>query len=359
VQVKKDVKEKLTIQSTGSAGGEGPRTYIQGILLFTTWCYILLTFSEVLANSGVASILILLSAYQISQKPESSNTSDCYPWGGDLLIVGIVANYAAVAADTFSSELGILSESQPRLITSPKLRKVPRGTNGGVTVWGLVAGFLGSLIIVTTAMASLPFCGSPIQRLLGWEKQPTENGLAGSNSWNIEQLIYFGVGMVIWGGLGSILDSILGGLLQQSVVDTRSGRVVEGEGGRKVLVSKHGPNSFHFKKRAEIKAKLYGSEGKAAIPKPADTPGSNKDEKIEGVLDEKMGWSNRYDPTKKQRQPSFGNGNPSRTVESGLGILDNNEVNFIMALTMSIGAMAIAGWVWDVPLGSIFQTQTA
>lgn len=356
VQVKKDIKEKLTIQSTGSSGGEGPRTHIQGILSFTFCCHNLLTCSEVLANSGVASVLILLSAYQISQRPESSNTSNCYSWGGDLLIVGIIANYAAVAADTFSSELGILSKSQPRLITSSSLRKVPKGTNGGVTIWGLVAGFLGSLIIVVTAMAFLPFCGSPIHQLLGGEKQAAGKGLPGSSSWNVEQLVYFGGGMVIWGWLGSVLDSLLGGWLQQSVVDTRSGRVVEGEGGKKVLVSKHGPSSMHFKKRAEIKAELYGAEGRAAIPKLADTPGSNKDKKIEEILDEKMGWTNRYDPSKKQRQPNFGDGEPGRIVESGLGILDNNEVNFIMALTMSIGAMAVAGWAWDVPLQSIFQT---
>jgi uncharacterized membrane protein len=322
---------------------------------FTVWWHNLLTCSEVLANSGVASALILLSAYQLSQRPESSETSDCYTWGGDLLIVGIIANYAAVAADTFSSELGILSESQPRLITSLSLRKVPKGTNGGVTIWGLVAGFLGSLIIVATAMAFLPFCGSPIHRLLGSEKHIAERRLAGGNSWNMEQLIYFGAGMAIWGGLGSVLDSILGGWLQQSVVDTRSGRVVEGEGGKKVLVSKHGPNSMQFKKRAEIKAKLYGSEGKDAIPKPANNPDLNKDGQIEGLLDEKMGWTNRYDP-KKIRQQSFGDGEPSRIVESGLGILDNNEVNFLMALTMSLGAMAIAGWAWDVPFRSIFQT---
>lgn len=40
--------------------------------------------------------------------------------------------------------------------------------------------------------------------------------------------------MTLWGALGSVLDSVLGGLLQASVVDKRSGKVVEGSGGRKV-----------------------------------------------------------------------------------------------------------------------------
>jgi hypothetical protein len=130
---------------------------------------------------------------------------------------------------------------------------------------------------------------------------------------------------------------------------------VEGEGGKKVLISKHGPNSMHFKKRAEIKAKLYGGEGKAAILQPADSPSSNREEKIEGDLDKTMGWQDRYDPSGNKRKPSFGDGEPSRKVESGLGILDNNEVNFLMALTMSLGAMAIAAWAWDIPFGSIFK----
>ena len=61
----------------------------------------------------------------------------------------------------------------------------------------------------------------------------------------------------------------------------------------------------------------------------------------------------KYDAKKKFRKSSFGDEKPSRKVESGLSILDNNEVNFIMALTMSLGAMGIAGWLWDVPFNSI------
>ena len=46
---------------------------------------------------------------------------------------------------------------------------------------------------------------------------------------------------------------------------------------------------------------------------------------------------------------------PSRRIESGLGLLDNNAVNVLMALLMSIGGMAVAGYVWHVPLRSIFS----
>lgn len=313
---------------------------------------------QVLANSGVASILVLLSTYQLSQRSKSSETFDCYPWGGDLLIVGIIANYAAVAADTFSSELGILSESQPRLITSLALRKVPRGTNGGVTVWGLLAGVLGSLIVVASAMVFLPFCGAPVLRLLGCEKWAIVSDSTEGNGWDIEQIIFFSCGMVIWGATGSVLDSILGGWLQQSVVDTRSGRVVEGEGGKRVLVSQDIPSTIYFKKRAELKAEEYGSGEEDAISNPAasaDWPTERQTEK--DTLYEKMPSNNRHEPDKKMTQTSLGDGEPSRVVESGLGLLDNNEVNFLMALTMSLGAMAIAGWAWDVPFQSILPVQ--
>jgi hypothetical protein len=43
---------------------------------------------------------------------------------------------------------------------------------------------------------------------------------------------------------------------------------------------------------------------------------------------------------------------PSRKVESGLGVLDNNAVNLLMAFSMSIGGMIVAGYVWKVPIQS-------
>ncbi len=127
------------------------------------------------------------------------------------------SNYAAVAADTFASELGILSKSRPRLVTSRTLREVPPGTNGGVTLFGTLAGFLGSFLVAFTSALFLPFCRN------------TRHGSMGPQ----QLAIWVGL-MTVWGGLGSLLDSFLGGWLQASVVDVRSGKVVEGPGGRKV-----------------------------------------------------------------------------------------------------------------------------
>ncbi|KAL5348726.1 hypothetical protein ACLOAV_006146 [Pseudogymnoascus australis] len=286
-KVKKEAKEKLTIQATGGAGGEGPRTYVQ-----------------VLANSLVATILALLHAYTLSREPQA-----CYGWGRtlqDVIPIGIIANYASVAADTFSSELGILSTHDPRLITSPTLRRVPRGTNGGVTIWGLFAGFIGSLIVVVTAVFFIPFC--PVQEgTFGG----TLSSLEGGSGWGWEEKKYLAIYLTIWGALGSVLDSVLGGLFQQSVKDTRTGRIVEGEGGRKVLISNADPN---YKKTAEVRAAVFGHEGKKSVP----------------------------------AQPETDEPHPTRVAESGWAILDNNEVNFLMAVNMSLGAMLIATRYWDI-----------
>ncbi|CAJ2502600.1 Uu.00g099940.m01.CDS01 [Anthostomella pinea] len=323
--IKKDTKAGLTLHSAGSSGGEGPRTHVQ-----------------VLANSLMSSIFTLLHAYQLRQRREAIGAREfpggsfCYSWGGDLLVIGIIANYAAVAADTFSSELGILSRTAPRLITSLSFRKVPRGTNGGVTLWGLVAGLLGSMIIVTTSLMFLPLCG-----------EQTKGKVGGGDAWTMSQKGTLAWGLTIWGALGSLLDSFLGGWLQKSVRDVRTGKIVEGEGGVRVLTSTEAnPNSMeHFNKSVDTKAKVLKGEGKDAVEKPQ---GSSA---VDASSDEKY----PYDPNDKHRTSNFGDHKPTRVAESGFDLLDNNDVNFLMAFTMSTSAMVVAGWYWGIPLSSILK----
>ncbi|KAL8832294.1 MAG: hypothetical protein Q9191_000348 [Dirinaria sp. TL-2023a] len=268
---KHDVKAQLTVSASGSSGGESQRNHVQ-----------------VLANSGMASVLILLHCWHLRQ---GNANKECWSYGQDLLIVGIVSQYAAVAADTFSSELGILSQSKPRLITSWNLREVPPGTNGGVTLLGTMAGFLGALVIAMTTIL-IPFCSveysSTLPPALGGEQKR----VGSKNGWSWQEKFLWIVFVTVWGGFGSLLDSALGGWLQASVVDSRTGKVVEGRGGRNVLV--FGPG-----------------------------PGTEKDKET------------------------------SRRIESGLQLLDNNAVNFLMASLMSLGGMMVASYAWDVPLQSI------
>ncbi|KAJ5587134.1 uncharacterized protein N7459_002899 [Penicillium hispanicum] len=294
-KVKHDIKARLTLSATGTDGGEGPRNHVQ-----------------VLANSAIATVLTIAHTLVLSH----TSTDSCFSLGqsaADILMVGIVANYAAVASDTFSSELGILSKSKPRLITSPTLREVPPGTNGGVTAAGLAAGLLGSFTIALTTAISLPFC-------------PERSGLQDRALWT--------VAISLWGLLGSVLDSVLGGLLQASVVDKRSGKVVEGSGGRKVLVH---PGS----------TKPFGTSEHATSSESSSSTQLRETESVVNVATLR-GSRATGSSVGAQAGRAHEEGHESRRIETGHDWLDNNGVNMLMAALMSVGAMGIAQWVWGV-----------
>lgn len=220
------------------------------------------------------------------------------------------SNYAAVAADTFSSELGILSKSKPRLITAP-WRVVPPGTNGGVTTAGLGAGLLGSFILSATSTLLVPFC----------------------RNWELSDKITYTLAMTAAGFCGTLLDSLLGALFQASVVDVHSGRVVEGEGGRKVLV--------HSQPWGEKKTGDKGSE-KAGVAK---TSGASVGDSMQATRTMQKAGASGNVVVDGQHE--------SRRIEVGSDLLDNNAVNILMAAMVSIGAMVAACLIWKLPLSSI------
>lgn len=132
--------------------------------------------------------------------------------------------------------------------------------------------------------------------------------------------------LTVWGALGSVLDSLLGGWFQASVVDSHSGRVIEGEGGGKVLVSSgSGVNTLHYKLKAGMKVKVGRGEGKDAVPVVGEQA------MVDGI--------------------SAGGGkkeHPSRVVESGMGWLDNNQVNVLMISVMAVGSMVGTSLAWGL-----------
>jgi uncharacterized protein (TIGR00297 family) len=193
-------KARLTKSADGSAGGEGPRGWMQ-----------------VIANGGVASVLIALHTFLSASSPFMAPRVGVWPGVyapglQRLLPVGIIAHYGAVAADTFGSELGILAKSTPVLVTAP-WKKVPRGTNGGITIEGLGYGLLASFLI--TCIACVGTYTMPPYRMLDARTAML---------------------VCTMGLFGSVMDSFLGATVQATVTDRGSGKVVEGPGGQRVKV---------------------------------------------------------------------------------------------------------------------------
>ncbi len=70
---------------------------------------------------------------------------------GEIMLHAFLGGVGVACSDTLATEIGLLSKKEARLIIN--LRKiVPKGTNGGVTLLGFEAGFLGSLIIALISL---------------------------------------------------------------------------------------------------------------------------------------------------------------------------------------------------------------
>jgi uncharacterized protein (TIGR00297 family) len=90
---------------------------------------------QVFGNGGLATFFSALHAFY----PESA-----LPW------IGFAVSLAAVNADTWATELGVLNPTQPRMITHLG-RRVEKGTSGGVSFFGTLASLLGAAVIALPA----------------------------------------------------------------------------------------------------------------------------------------------------------------------------------------------------------------
>ncbi|XP_077956884.1 transmembrane protein 19 isoform X2 [Gasterosteus aculeatus] len=158
---------------------------------------------QVFCNGGVPTELALL--YMIEVGPGEMPIDFSRQYTASWMCLSLLGALACSCGDTWASEVGpVLSQSKPRLITTWK--EVPAGTNGGVTTVGLVASFLGGLVVGGAYFAT--------QLLL-------VNDLDLVNpQWPI--VVYGGVA----GLVGSLLDSFLGAHMQYSGYDASIGKVV-------------------------------------------------------------------------------------------------------------------------------------
>ena len=90
---------------------------------------------QVFGNGGLATAFVLVHFLY----PEST-----VGW------VGFAASLAAVNADTWATELGVLNPTPPRMITDLR-KRVEKGTSGGVSLFGTFASLLGASAIALPA----------------------------------------------------------------------------------------------------------------------------------------------------------------------------------------------------------------
>uniref|UniRef100_A0A7S4AQB7 Transmembrane protein 19 n=1 Tax=Pseudo-nitzschia australis TaxID=44445 RepID=A0A7S4AQB7_9STRA len=172
--------------------------------------------SQVLACSLLATILSLVHAIYCGaersvvfpQKIDADSSDIDVVMLSSQLTCGIVAHHATCLADTLASEMGILSKSSPRLITQP-WKRVPSGTNGGVTLTGFFWSAMGGAIIGISTI------------LLDYI-----SGIEGIDVVYAFRMILFSL---TCGLVGSIFDSLLGATVQQSYFDPDTKMVYQEE----------------------------------------------------------------------------------------------------------------------------------
>ena len=124
--------------------------------------------TQVVANGGVAAITAL--AHGVT--------------GSALWLVAGAGAVAVATADTWATEIGRFSGTEPRLLTT--WRRAAHGASGGVTGLGVVGGCAGALLI---AMVGAAFVAPPAARVAAV--------------------------VAIAGISGSLVDSILGATVEQ------------------------------------------------------------------------------------------------------------------------------------------------
>ncbi len=137
---------------------------------------------QVLANGGAAGVFMVLHAFFPLQT---------WPW------LGAAAALAAANADTWATELGVLSPHPPRLITSG--RRVTPCASGGVSVVGMGAALAGAALEAAAFVIVWPGGG-----LLSGPLTPHNLSLSAA----------FFMLVTLCGLVGSMVDSLLGATLQ-------------------------------------------------------------------------------------------------------------------------------------------------
>ncbi len=145
---------------------------------------------QVLANGGAGALCALV-----------------YAFSPQLIFAAFIGAMATVTADTWATELGVLSARPPRLITNGRI--VPVGTSGGVTLLGTVVALAGA-IFIGLVVAFDPLWYGMENALLGMPFIDLSTFLA-----MLPYSVLVFVPLAAISGLaGSLFDSLLGATVQ-------------------------------------------------------------------------------------------------------------------------------------------------
>jgi len=154
--------------------------------------------AQVLANGGVPSFLCML--YLLLHGPGELPLSTDHHLESVIMAM-FVAALATSNGDTWASELGILSDGPVYLVTTCK--KVPRGTNGGVSLTGTAASIAGGLFIgIVFFLVTVVWYHNPVMSQM--------------------HILLLGT---LSGFFGSLIDSLFGALFEYSGYNEQDNKV--------------------------------------------------------------------------------------------------------------------------------------
>lgn len=167
---------------------------------------------QVLCKSLFPSIVCLLIYYRYGIGMNLFNLNSKNKLFLDAFFIGF---FESANADTWASELGILSREQPILILKG-FKSVPKGINGAISRYGTVCSILGGMFISVVVI---------ICNILRY-------GILNYINSNVE-VIVLSVKILLFGGfigfIGSLIDSILGQTIQLTIYNVTKECVIEKE----------------------------------------------------------------------------------------------------------------------------------
>ncbi len=126
----------LVLSAIATQAKEEEKRKIRGYEKVRSW-------KNVVANGTVPVALVVI--YFVSVSYAGISTA-----GSQIIIYAFVASLAAVTADKFASEFGVLYNNPKDIVTQTRVR---RGTSGGITWMGTLMGLIGAVLIGLTALS--------------------------------------------------------------------------------------------------------------------------------------------------------------------------------------------------------------